>query len=139
MHWLALEQDVGTKLHHQSPAIWCDNLPAVAWTYKFRTSTSQIAASILRALATQLHVCQAGTLSVDHISGVYNVMADVASRKHTTNPSDFLPYVSSKFPPPQRTCWTLFQFSNKITSLICSELQQKSLTMSSWRRLILFI
>ena len=135
MHWLALEQAVGTKLHHQSPAIWCDNLPAVAWTYKFRTSTSQIAANILRALATRLHVCQAGTLSVDHISGVYNVMADVASRKHTTNPSDFLTYFSSKFPPPKHTCWTLFQFSNKITSLICSELQQKPLTMASWRRL----
>jgi hypothetical protein len=41
LQWLVLEQAVDTNaLKHNSIAIWCDNLPAVAWTYKFRTSTS---------------------------------------------------------------------------------------------------
>jgi hypothetical protein len=45
LQWLVLEQAVDTKtLKHNSIAIWCGNLPAVAWTYKFWTSTSPIAA-----------------------------------------------------------------------------------------------
>jgi hypothetical protein len=56
-------------------------LPAVAWTYKFRISTSPIAARILRALAVQLHENQTALLSVEHISGIFNNMGDVASQQ----------------------------------------------------------
>ena len=136
MHWLALEHAVGTEaLRHQSPAIWCDNMSAVSWIHKFRTATSRIASNILRALATRLHVCHSGLLSVDHISGLFNVMADVASRKHTTNLTDFLKTFSSKFPPPQKNFWQLFQFSTKLTTRICSELLTTTSTMESWNRL----
>jgi hypothetical protein len=73
LQWLVLEQAVDTKtLKHNSIAIWCDNLPAVAWTYKFQTSTSPIAARILRALAVRLHKNQTALLSVEHISGIFN-------------------------------------------------------------------
>ena len=136
MHWMVLEQAVDpTTLNHNSVAIWCDNLPAVAWTYKFRTSTSPIAARILRALAVRLHEQKTALLSVEHISGIFNVMADVASRKHSTNNAQFLTEFSSHFPPPQDALWTLFRFSNKITSKICSELLNQQSTLESWRRL----
>ena len=36
------------SLRHKSINIWCDNIPAVAWTRKLRTSTSPIAARLLR-------------------------------------------------------------------------------------------
>ena len=75
MHFLTLEQAVPT-LHHQIQAIWCDNIPVVAWVYKFRTSTYHLASHILMAIAKQLHKNHAGLLSVDHISGIYNILAD---------------------------------------------------------------
>jgi hypothetical protein len=136
LHWIVLEQAVDTNtLKHNSIAIWCDNLPAVAWTYKFRTSTSSIAARILRALAVRLHKNQTALLSVEHISGIFNNMADVASRKHNTNRKHFLTNFSARFPPPQDACWTLFQFSDKVTSKIYSELLSQQLTLESWRQL----
>ena len=136
MHWLTLESVVGkAKLKHQSPAIWCDNLNAVAWTYKFRSNTSSIAADILRALAARMHECKAGLLAVDHISGVFNTMADVASRKHTTDLTKFLQSFSNTFKPPKGSYWSLFRPSNKITWNICSQLLLKTSSMGSWRRL----
>ena len=136
MQWLALEQALTpADLLHQSPAIWCDNLPAVSWIYKFRTSKSQVASSILLALATRLHQNKTGLIAVDHISGLFNILADVASRKHSSNPYIFLTQFTKQFPPPQNNCWTLFQFNNKLKSLIFSTLRQKPLTMASWSRL----
>jgi hypothetical protein len=78
LHWLVLKHivDIAT-LRNASVSIWCDNLPAVAWMYKFRTSTSLVAARILRALDVRLHTNRAALLSVEHISGIYNKMADV--------------------------------------------------------------
>ena len=87
MHWLALGQAVSNEeLKHQSPSIWCDNLAAVSWIYKFRSNTSSLAGNILHVLVTRLRECQAGLLGVDHISpGIYSIIADFASREHTTN------------------------------------------------------
>ena len=136
MHWLALEAAAGpANLKHQSPAIWCDNLSAVAWTYKSRSSSSRIAANILRALATRLHKLESGLLSIDHISGDFNSMADVASREHDTDLTEFLLHFTLTFPPPQDCCWNQFQHSTRITSRICSELLTETSTMGSWRRL----
>ncbi len=136
MHWLALEVAVGIKqLKHQSPAIWCNNINAVTWCYKFCNKTSTIAGNILRVLATRIHKCESGLLAIDHLSGVYNTMADVASRKHTTNLTNFLKLFSNTFPPPKGGCRNLFQHSTKITSEICSQLLLRTSIMGSWRRL----
>jgi hypothetical protein len=56
LQWLVLKHVVDMPtLRDASVSIWCDNLPAVAWMYKFRTSTSLVAAQILWALALRLH------------------------------------------------------------------------------------
>ena len=136
MHWLALEQAVNKEdLKHQSPAIWCDNLAAVSWVYKFRSNTSALAGNILRTLATRLHECKAGLLGVDHISGIYNSMADVASRKHTTDLTTFLQLFTQKFKPPQGSCWILYRQNTKLNKRIYTELLMQTSTMASWRRL----
>jgi hypothetical protein len=136
MHWLVLEHVVDTTtLRDASVSIWCDNLPAVAWMYKFRTSTSLVAARILRALAVRLHTNRAALLSVEHISGIYNIMADVASRKHSLDNALFLTEYTALFPPPQGEYWTLFLLSNKVTSKVYSELLSQQSTLESWRRL----
>jgi hypothetical protein len=71
LQWLVLKHVVDTStLRDASVSIWYDNLPAVAWMYKFRTITSLVAAQILGALAVRLHTIQAALLSVKHISGI---------------------------------------------------------------------
>jgi hypothetical protein len=136
LHWLVLEHivDIAT-LRDSSVSIWCDNLHAVAWMYKFRTSTSLVAARILRALAVCLHTNRAALLSVEHISGIYNKMANVASRQHSLDRTIFLANFSAMFPPPQGEFWTMFLLSNKITSKVSSELLKKQSPLESWRRL----
>jgi len=137
-HFLALESIAtkqGYSLKHQSVAIWCDNLPAVAWTYKFRTATSDVSARLLRALAVRLHATHSALINIQHISGSYNIMADVASRQHTTDPSAFLHSFSTTFPPPQQGYWTLFQFANTLKSKVFSELLHERSPLESWKRL----
>ena len=138
IHFLALEAHAlhsGQTLKHRSVAIWCDNLPAVAWTYKFRTSTSPLAARILRALAIRLHSTHSALLNVQHISGIYNTMADYASREHTTDSHDFLAAFTTRFPPPQNGFWTLYQFADATASKVFSELRRTPSPLASWRRL----
>jgi hypothetical protein len=136
LQWLVLEHIVDlSTLRDASVSIWCDNLPAVAWMYKFRTSTSLVAARILRALAVRLHTNRAALLSVEHISGIYNTMADVASRQHSLDNTVFLTNFSKLFRPPQGESWTMCLLSNKITSKVSSELLKKQSTLESWRRL----
>jgi len=136
MHWITLEHAVGkNNIKHTSPAIWCDNLAAVIWIHKFRNNTSTIATNILRALATRLHHSEAGLLNVDHISGIFNILADTASRKHTTNNTQFLNSFNTLYPPPQNNSWNLYQFNTKLTSKICSKLLLKTSPMESFRRL----
>jgi hypothetical protein len=103
--------------------------------YKFRTSMSLVAARILRALAVQLHTNRSALLSVKHISGIYNKMADVASRRHSLDRIIFLTNFSAMFPPPQGEFWMMFLLSNKITSKVSSELLKIQSTLESWRRL----
>ena len=62
-------------------------------------------------------------------------MADVALRKHSTDPHTFLSTFPTTFPPPQKTSWTLFQLSNRLTCKFFSALCQKHLKMESWCRL----
>ena len=136
LRWLALEMAVGkVNLKHQSPAIWCDNISAVAWTQKLRSSTSQIAGGVLRAFATRLHTCEASLLAVDHLSGTFNIMSDLASREHSTNNFGFLKTFTNSFSPLQKNSWILFQFSNNLTSRICSQLLTKTSKMASFCRL----
>ena len=71
INWLVLEYAVDkTTLKFNSVAMWCDNLPAVAWLYKMRNSSSEIAAHILRAFAIRLQHLQAAVPLVEHISGI---------------------------------------------------------------------
>ena len=136
LHWLVLEASVDkAALVHTSIAIWCDNLPAVSWIYKMRTSTSPIASRILRALAVRLQLHRTGLLAIDHISGIYNIMADVASRKHVSHPMQFLDYFTTTFTPPQHNFWTLFQFRNNLLSRISSEMLNAPSPLASWNRL----
>lgn len=137
-HYIALETALATAkspLRHASPAIWCDNIAAVAWTHKNRTSTSSVAARLLRALATRIRANEGALLNVQHVSGKFNVMADAASRPHPTDPHEFLLAFSAEFPPPQAESWTLFLPNNTLKSRLFSELRQQHSPLAWWKRL----
>ena len=123
------------SLKHRSINIWCDNITAVAWTPKLRTSTSPIVAQLLWALAIGLHKTESSLIGVNYISGIFNVMADVASCQHATNHLTFLRDFTSTFPPPQGYCWHNLQLHKMHTWKVFLLLLEKPLTMELWRQL----
>ena len=65
-----------------------------------QNSSSKWASRILRALAIRLQHFRAALPVIDHLSGLFNIMSDFASREHTTHPADFLTLFTSTFTPP---------------------------------------
>jgi hypothetical protein len=141
--YLVLEHLTSLKFAHT--AAWCDNTPTVSWANKLSSSKSMVAARLVWALAMRLHVHQASPLVTWSIAGINNIMADTASRLfHRTNakgetfaiPDDaFLHNFNSRFPHPQADWWQLFCFSDKLSTLIFSELRGETSTLGSWLRI----
>ena len=100
-----------------------------------RSSSSQVASNLIRALAIRFHVKEAAKLAGEHISGKFNKMADVASRDHVTNLTDFLTFFTSTFTPKKGHSWTLCQLKQGIYSRLISELLEERLLLASWKRL----
>jgi hypothetical protein len=114
LQWIVLEQAVApSDLRHTSVAMRSDNTQSVAWATKFRSSADPKANRCLKALTLRLQQIEAAPPIVDHISGIHNCMADVASREHPTNPTAFLQHFTSHFPPPQNNCWHLCTLATK--------------------------
>ena len=100
-----------------------------------RSSSSLIAANLVRALAVRIHINEAAKLAGEHLSGKFNVMADTTLRQHPTNTEDFLSFFSAKFPLPKGHCWTLCLLKYGTYSRVISELLGKRLPLASWKRL----
>lgn len=141
--WIVLEYIADLTDKHA--AAWCDNTPAVAWVTKMSSSRSMVGARIVRALALRLRANRVSPLIPLSIAGVDNIMADVSSRLfHKTNVTgqtfamsddDFLHHFNARFPLPQGHSWRYFRLSDKISSLIFSELLGQTATLGSWLRL----
>ena len=86
-------------------------------------------------MAIRIRTNEGALLNVQHISGEFNAMADVASRRHTTNPNDFLNLFSATFPPPQAERWILYLPSNTLKSRLFSELRHQPSPLAWWQRL----
>ena len=100
-----------------------------------RSSSSQVASNLIRALAIRFHVKEAAKLAGEHISGKFNKMADIASREHVTHLTDFLTFFTSTFTPKKGHFWTLCQLKQGIYSRVISELLGERLPLASWKRL----
>jgi hypothetical protein len=80
------------------------------------------------------------------IAGVLNILANMASRTfhqwHATckmfaiTHNECLHLFNYCFPHPQGTSWTLFWFSNKLSTMIFSELQGLTLTLGLWLKFL---
>ena len=141
LHYLVLEQLV--DMLHQHVAAWVDNTSTVSWATKLSSSKSVVGQRLVRALCLRLCANQSSPLAAWSIAGALNGMADLASRSfRKTGPStynltnsQFLVHFNSTYPLTQEASWRLFQLSNRVSSLVFSELQTEMLPMGSWMRL----
>ncbi len=71
---------VAPHVKHVPLGTLCDNTPTVSWIEKMASKAQgPTAGRLLRGLAMMLHCNKAGRLTMVHVPGVDNVMADVAS------------------------------------------------------------
>jgi hypothetical protein len=77
---------------------------------------------------------EAAPFDVNHIAGVDNTMADVASRVHPTSTAAFLAHFTSQFPPPWDNYGTLCRLNTKLTNKVFSLLQTKPPSMALWHQ-----
>jgi hypothetical protein len=139
LHYAALQNHLaqhGESMEHTRAGVFCDNTPAVYWTGRMADRAETATAShLLRGMAVYQRSLQAGPLTVAHLAGVENDMADVASRSFNdpaTAHCDtaFLTMFSTRF--PQTTSWTLVNPANEILSAVISTLQGTRLQMQRW-------
>ena len=114
LHWLVLER-LNVVIKHQHVGLFCDNMSAVMWAYKMRTSRSLIAGRLLCLLGLRIHATQASHLMPLHIAGENNQMADVTSRafkdgKFADANINLLSYFNLHFPLSQEQSWREFHF-----------------------------
>ena len=130
-------------LKHKQAASWVDNTSTVAWASKLSSSRSQVGQRLVRALCLRHCVNQSSPLAALSIPGERNHMADLASRSfkkagkgtYELNDSQFLLKFNTDFPLTQGASWKLFQLTDKVSSLVFSELRMQPSPMGSWRRL----
>ena len=122
MHWLVLETLAPAPLQYHLVAIFCDNAAAVLWTLRLGSSTSPLAAHLLRALALRLHIhkAKAAPLLCWPIIGQKNAMADAASRSFsepsfTNADNTFLQTFSHQFPLTQPHSWKEHHLHSNVT------------------------
>jgi hypothetical protein len=73
------------SLHHKSMQIHSDNTPSVAWLTKMATKTanSDAAHRLVRGLALRQRMLHSAPVSITHVAGSDNNLADIASRAIT--------------------------------------------------------
>ncbi len=108
------------KVKHLMLGTLCNNTPTVSWIEKMASKAKgPTAGRLLQGLAVMLHCNKAGQLTMVHVPGVDNVMADVASHPakaqrmfQAVTPlsnADFCLSFDTAFPLPNNQAWTLME------------------------------
>ena len=139
--WLVLEAIV-KSLRWKHVGVWSDNTPTVAWTMRWASKRSAAANRLLRILAIRHRENRASPLVARHIAGELNHLGDIPSRSfgyrvewHFELDNDFLTFFNSKFPLPDKSCWTGFRLENALATKVTRELLTEGSSMAGWRRL----
>ena len=116
-------------MHHKSTHIHSDNTPSVAWLTKMATKTanSDAAHRLVRGLALRQPV------SITHVAGTANNLADIASRAITQLDDDhaFLTHFDNLFPLQERF-WQRASPPPAQLSNVISTLRGQRLTTQRW-------
>ena len=105
LHLNTLET-VAPTLRHKHICVHSDNTPSVAWVTKMATKTakSHAAHRLIRGMALRQRMLESAPVSIFHVAGVDNALADIASRPITQLDDDaaFLTHFDCKFPLQNR-------------------------------------
>ena len=133
--WIVL-QNFCADLKYKPIGRFCNNTSAVLWEYKGSTSTSFLAARLLRLLYTQQAFHQASSLIPVIIVVKVNIMADIPSRAFKNGElfhvqTDFVAYFNIQL----NLSLHKFRLNPKLTLCVISCLHGKALPMESLYRL----
>jgi len=115
-------------------AAGCDNSPTVAWASRLLSSWAKVAVHLLHILALRMLTWQASPMTVYHLPGAINTMADLASHSFTAHPTNaaFLTHFTSLFPLPQGNSWLLCHLPSSLSGKIYSALQTTTSPLAWW-------
>ncbi|KAI2511562.1 adenylate kinase [Fragilaria crotonensis] len=123
------------SMHHKSMQIHSDNTPSVAWLTKMATKTanSDAAHRLVRGLALRQRMLHSAPVSITHVAGSDNNLADIASRAITQLDDDhaFLTHFDNLFPLQERF-WQRASPPPAQLSNVISTLRGQRLTMQRW-------
>ncbi len=94
-----------SSMHHKSMQIHSDNTPSVAWLTKMATKTanSDAAHRLVRGLALRQRMLHSAHVSITHVGGSNNNLADIASRaRQLDDDHAFLTHFDNLFPLQRR-------------------------------------
>ena len=135
LQFLALEcQEINLEYHHIG--IFCDNVSAVSWAFKLRTSKSLVAGRLLRLLGLRIHARKASSIIPLSIAGSDNEMADMVSRafkhgKYFEFQNNLTSYFNLKFPLPKQQSWQEFTLPTTLTMRVICCLRGEQLDLGS--------
>jgi hypothetical protein len=96
------------SMHHKLIQIHSNNTPSVAWLTKMATKTANSDAShrLVRGLALRQRMLHSAPVSITHVAGLDNNLADIASRAITQLDDNhaFLPHFDNLLPSQERFC-----------------------------------
>ncbi len=115
--------------------IHSDNTPSVAWLTKMATKTanSDAARRLVRGLALRQRMLHSVPVSITHVAGANNNLADIASRAitHLDDDHAFLTHFDNLFPLQERF-WQRASPPPAQLSNVISTLRGQRLTMQRW-------
>ena len=123
------------SMHHKSLQIHSDNTPSVAWLTKMATKTanSDAAHRLVRGLALRQRMLHSAPVSITHVAGADNNLADIASQAitHLDDDHAFLTHFDNLFPLQERF-WQRASPPPAQLSNVISTLRGQRLTMQRW-------
>ena len=126
---------VAPTLRHKHIFVHSDNTPSVAWVTKMTTKTATLHAAhrLIHGLTLRQRMLETAPVSIPHIKGTDNTMADIALRPitHLDDNSAFLTHFDSVFPLQDRF-WQRASPPPVQLSNVISTLRGRRLTLQRW-------
>ena len=134
LHLSTLEL-IAPTLRHKHIFVHSDNTPSVAWVTKMATKTakSDAAHRLIRGLALRQRMLESAPVSISHVAGTDNALADIASRPIPQLDDDaaFLTHFDSVFPLQNRYWQRASPLPAQLSNVILT-LRGQRLTLQRW-------
>ena len=126
---------IAPTLRHKHIFVHSDNTSSVAWVTKMATKTakSDAAHRLLRGLALRQRMLESAPVSISHVAGTDNTLADIASRPIPQLDDDaaFLTHFDSVFPLQNRYWQRASPLPAQLSNVILT-LRGQRLTLQRW-------